>query len=256
MNWLVPIAFLTICPCVAQVGIDVPLHFTGPNGQRGIDGIASPTSTDHLITVGFAVSGMAHWCDATLNVDTFELSLDPISDQLANGTMLRFISGQDVSGPVFVQINDMTAMPLLRGDGVDPVAGQIEAGAICEMVLNEGVFILTAPSRRGCPAHSVQLNAQVCVDSTVQNTTLYYEAIDHCASKGGRLCTWQEFYLACTHTEPPLGDVLLNWEWVDDTANHTHTLGQAGGTSCMGQRSVPTLDIVPGATRCCYSIRQ
>ncbi|HQV53107.1 MAG: hypothetical protein IPI00_01935 [Flavobacteriales bacterium] len=256
MKWLLPISFLTISPCVAQVGIDVPLQFTGPTGQRGIDGIASPTSADQLITVGHAVSGMAHWCIAVLNADTFELSMDPTSGPLASGTMLRFIATQEISGPVFVRINELNPYPLLRGDGIDPVAGQIEAGAICELVLSDGVFTLTAPSRRGCPARTVQLNTQVCVDSTVLNTTLYYEAIDHCASKGGRLCTWQEFFLACTHTDPPLGDVLLNWEWVDDTANHTHTLGQAGGTSCMGQRSVPTLDIVPGATRCCYHIRQ
>ena len=256
MKWLVNIALLAVTPCMAQVGIDVPIQFTGPAGQRGIDGITSPTAADQLITLGHAVSGMAHWCDAVLNVDTFQLSMDPVSGPLANGTMLRFISPQEITGPVFVRIDQLNTMPLLRVDGIHPVAGQIEAGAICEMVLNDGVFTLTAPSRRGCPSGTVQLSAQLCVDSTVQNTTLYYEAIDHCASRGGRLCTWQEFYLACTHTNPTLGDVLLNWEWVDDTANHTHTLGQAGGASCMGQRSVPTLDIVPGATRCCYQIRE
>ena len=152
MKWLLPISFLTISPCVAQVGIDVPLQFTGPTGQRGIDGIASPTSADQLITVGHAVSGMAHWCIAVLNADTFELSMDPTSGPLASGTMLRFIATQEISGPVFVRINELNPYPLLRGDGIDPVAGQIEAGAICELVLSDGVFTLTAPSRRGCPA--------------------------------------------------------------------------------------------------------
>lgn len=249
------IACLVATQMSAQVTLDRPLNFTGTVNQRGIDGITMPTDNDQLITVGHAVSGQAHWCDAVLNLDTFDLSLDPSNGTYANGTLLRFLSPSAASGVLFVRVNNSVPVLLLRGDGIEPIAGQIEAGSVCEIILNDNVFTLNAPGRRKCPVGTVQLNAQICIDSTVQNNTQYYDAIDHCTSRGGRLCTWQEFYLGCTHTNPVLGDVLLNWEWVDDTANHTHTLGQAGGTSCMGQRSVPTLDIVPGATRCCYHIR-
>ena len=79
MKWLLNIALLAVTPCMAQVGIDAPIQFTGPAGQRGIDGITSPTSADQLVTVGHAVSGMAHWCAAVLNVDTFQLAMEPVS---------------------------------------------------------------------------------------------------------------------------------------------------------------------------------
>lgn len=242
-------------PAVAQVLLDRGIRFIGADAERGVDGIAPPTERTQLITVGTAVRGMATWAEASLNGDTISLTTPIPSDGGQTDIMLHFNAPQEVSGRVFLRLNGSAPEPLLRPDGLSPLAGQIRAGSICEIMMRAAGPLLLAPGRRGCPPRTVAINDQVCVDSTVVTGLGFYEAASHCSEHGGRLCTWDEFYTGCSRFSDQLAELNVAWEWVDDTANHTHTIGQVGALTCMSQRTTAILPTVTGSTRCCYHVR-
>ncbi len=59
--------------------------------------------------------------------------------------------------------------------------------------------------------------------------------------------------------DPETGEFIpvlaTEWEWIDDTSNHTHTANQVGRFSCQSQRSANVIVTMTGNTRCCYRTR-
>lgn len=236
----------------AQVVIDAPLRFTGPQAERRIDGLAEPMDSDDLVTVGFSVEGAAHWCTATMDGDTVRLWGQPLQASLKDGTMIRFPAPATVWGELYIAVPNGTVLPLLRPDGLGPVHGQVVAGALCEVVHYAEQFTLTAPHRHGCPPGTFAIGGPGCIDSTLVPDLLFHEAAELCAAKGGRLCSWQEFHMGCVLSDEGLDGLFAQWEWVDDTSNHAHTVVQVGRTTCVSQRGVNPS--VTAATRCCYQL--
>ncbi len=237
-----------------QVALDVPLHFTGPEQHRGVDGLAPPTTPTSLLNVGFATSGAAHWVQATMANDTLELTVPLASPVLTTGTLLRFATPAALMEHVWVRPGAYAPVPLLSADGQPVDLRRLRAGAVCEVVFMAGQAYLTAPAIVGCPIGSVPVSDRLCIDITDGPMEDFYDAVDHCTRAGGRLCAWDEYYIACTRVGDQLIDLFDNWEWIDDTANHTHTVAQAGRNTCISVRSTNINPNQQGRRRCCYTI--
>ncbi|HMC96641.1 MAG TPA: hypothetical protein VKG92_03250, partial [Flavobacteriales bacterium] len=126
---------------------------------------------------------------------------------------------------------------------------------VCEVMQVQGRFVLLNASEFGCPPGSVAANDHLCIGIGTVSNLLYYEAVDLCANRGGNLCTWDEYYTACVVAQSQLTSLFNNWEWLDDTSNHTHTANQAGRLTCKSQRSESLLDERKGEARCCFHLR-
>ncbi len=235
----------------AQIAIDVPLHFTGTGMENGVSGLAGTAQPNDLMTVEGAVQGVAHWCQASASGNTIELSGVPVEATLSDATLLRFKAPATQWGEILIS-TPSGVLPLFRPDRSYPAHGQIVTGRVCEVVLFTDTFFLTAPIRSGCPPSTVTLRGPACMDSTMVTGMTFYVAAAYCAEKGGRLCTWQEYYQACHATNEGLPALFTVWEWSDDTANHGHSVAQVGRTTCMSQRT--TNPSVTGGTRCCYNV--
>lgn len=253
MKQLLHIAFaLLALPAMAQVEVDVPIQFTGADDLRGVDGLADPTQGSSAITVGFAVRGSAHWCSATVEADTLELQIEPVISNLNNGLLLRFAAPTDLHGPLRIRLGTQ-ALPLLRPDGLAPIRGQVRSGNICEVLHADGTWTLLAPELRGCPSGTLQVHERLCVDVNERAGLSFQQAASYCNAQGGKLCRWDEYYAACTLLQDQLADLFDNWEWIDDTSNHTQTADQAGLGDCAAQRSASPLNSF--SARCCYQPR-
>lgn len=238
-----------------QVVIDVPLEFTGPAQERRIDGLASPTEGGSLITLASAAQGSWQWGDATAVGLALSLSLSPEPTEYIDGLLVRFQVPADLLGALTMNVNGLGPIPILRPDGLLPVAGQMRAGTVCELVYGEGIFVLLSAAERGCPPGSLQVNERYCIDSTSTGNQAYPAAMSRCANRGGRLCTWDEYHAACALLGSQLVGMFNQWEWIDDTSNHTQTVDQAGRTTCQSQRSAGNPLVAAGETRCCYHPR-
>jgi hypothetical protein len=257
MKWLFHVCVAAACahPALAQVELDGPLRLTGPVDQRRVDGLAQPIQGDAAVTVEAAVRDGWRWCTAQRIVDTLELTASTAVDQVREGLLLRFPVPQDMSGRLWARIQGGVAMPLLRTDGVNPTWGQLTSGRIAEVLVAAGRYTLLNLPEPECPPGSLSVNGNYCIDQVSVANQLIYQAMDRCARRGGKLCTLDEYHAACTLLGAQLTGMFNEWEWIDDTSNHTHTADQAGRFTCTSHRSQSVLLERVGETRCCYHKR-
>jgi len=247
---------LALCLCagatMAQVLLDKSVHFTGTENERTVQDLAAPTDATSLLSVGTWVSGAAIWAEASNVGNTLQLTTQPATP-LQAGSILRFTASASIHGALLVQVDGATPKPLVRPDGLPPVMGQVILGMVAE-VFHDGIrFVLMNSASSECPPNTIQVNGRYCIDANAGPALGFYEAVDRCALRGGKLCRWDEYHHACAVLGVQLQGMFNDWEWIDDTANHTHLASQAGRTTCMSQQTASSL-VTPTSSRCCYQL--
>lgn len=246
---------LLVRASLAQLEVTGPVTFTGPNEARGIDGLAAPASQHAAITVEGSLIGVNTWAEATINGSVLSVTPSAPITEPGNGTLLRFIAPSDLRGPSTLVCAGAPALALLRPDGLPPASGQIIQGALVEVVRAGEAWIITNRAEAGCPPGTVALGDQVCIERADQGNTLWFPAADRCTNLGGRLCSWDEFYLACSQYADQLTGLFNAWEWIDDSSNHANSAVQVGFQNCTAQRWANPNNVTLGNSRCCFKPR-
>jgi hypothetical protein len=239
----------------AQLEVTTPVTFTGPEEERAIIGLSAPVSQHAALTVEASLTGVNTWAEATINGN--ELTLTPIApiSLPGNGTLLRFIAPADLQGQSTLVCSGSQSLPLRRPDGLPPASGQIIEGAVVEVVLAGDSWVITNRAEFGCPPGTIAIGDRSCIERGDQGNTLWFPAADRCTNLGGRLCTWDEFYIACTQYAGQLTGLLNAWEWIDDSSNHANSAVQVGFQSCTAQRWANPNNVTLGNSRCCFKPR-
>lgn len=254
-----PLLLLVPSCALAQIHVDKPVVLTAADSaQRAIEGLARATAQDGLITLGGAQSGAYHWGQATGTGMAIELTLDPPCAAYTNGLTLRFMPSSAGSGAVTLNVDGLGAKRIYRSDAKPVGLGQLQPGGIAEVVYADTAFFLMGRAQAGCPAGYLAGGGDLCI---MQDDTLYmsiFNATRWCYERGARLCSWDEYIQACTLNQPELNGLFDEWEWIDDTSDHTHTGNQAGRWQCRTQRQWGALesDNNYAQVRCCQRIRR
>lgn len=251
------ILVISVQAALAQVESTTNIRLTGAAPENKVSGLAMPQQNSAAISVEASVAGIAHWCTATINGNTILLDQQVDPDLLRPNMILRFLAPSSLSGPIQIEVAGAPGtLPLLRPDGFELGAGQVSTGVVVEIVNTVDHWVLLAPLDRGCPPNTLQVRDGLCMDIASAPQQSVFLAIDLCQAKGGKLCTWDEYYSGCTVLAGQLTGMFEQWEWIDDTSNHAHTGDQAGRLTCQSQRSAnPVITTYYGKTRCCYHIR-
>ncbi|MBL0127345.1 MAG: hypothetical protein IPP83_07750 [Flavobacteriales bacterium] len=250
------VSLLLLCGTAVhgQVNVDVPVRFIGPDDTRVLDGLADPVSGDAAITVEGSLRSQWAWAGATVQDTTITLAVTPPVSAYTDGLLVRFIAPVNLAGKFTLRLEGLQPLPLVRTDGIPIALGQLGQGRVAEVMLAGGNFVLLGALESGCPQGFLSVNTNYCIETAPPfPANTWHWAVDHCADLGGRLCTWGEYAAACTILTGQLNGMFVNWEWIDDTSNHTHGADQAGRTTCNSQRT--TLASQPGRARCCYHLR-
>lgn len=239
----------------AQVEIDRAVQFSGPSDQRGIDGLDRPTLESSVVTVEASLIGTTTWAEASISGSVLTLTpVVPMSDH-RDGALLRFVAPADLHGPITAGCDGLPAVPLTRPDGLPPARGQVIPGAVVELVHANGAWILMGLSENGCPPGTAAIGERLCMERASQPNTLWFPAADRCNDLGGRLCSWDEFYVACTQYASEFSNMLSAWEWLDDSSNHANSAVQVGMTTCTAERWANPNNVTLGRSRCCFTPR-
>lgn len=235
------------------------LLLNGPPQQRVLLDVGPPTVTTSAVTVRWAANGQAQWATASVVGQVLVLGSDgPPMSTIRPGTLLRFINptGSD-AGPFYwtLQYMGLEALPLLKADGLPVLPGQLRPGVVSEVVYGGEAWVLAGRSERFCPPGFTNVDPQYCIQTNDLPATMgFFPAVEACHALGARLCTWEEFYFACTHLEGQLSGTFDGWEWIDDVSNHGHTADVVGRYTCkdLSDRSPSNANV---QVRCCYSLR-
>lgn len=260
MRTLVLPGFLLTCVCaLAQVHLDKPLVLTSADSaQRSVEGLAPAANEQALISVGGAQSGGYHWGQAAGTGMAIQLSLDPPCAAYTDGLNVRFMPTAAGYGAVTLNVDGLGAKPLYRSDARPVSVGQLQPGTIAEAVYADSAFFLVGREQAGCPAGYLPGGGDLCI---MRDDTMYisiFNATRWCYDRGARLCTWDEYIQACTANLPDLSGLFDEWEWIDDTSDHTHTANQAGRWQCRTQRQWGAVESNNNyaQVRCCLRTRR
>lgn len=239
----------------AQVELDRGIRFTGPDGARRLEGLATPVVETSAIPVAVLASGIVHWAEASVTGNDLVLQTTPPVQTISDGLLLRFVSPVANEGALSLSIDGLGTAELVNADGTPLPKGALRVSSAYEVLYFTGAWHLLDPSTRECPPGTIRTVDPVCMDVNAVPGLRFYQAIDHCAARGGKLCTWDEYAVGCALQQGALSGLFNEWEWIDDTSNHTHSANQAGRFTCQSQRSANVVPVMIGDTRCCYHTR-
>lgn len=254
---LVILVLLGLCSWAsAQVEIDNSIDFNSTiASERQVQGLASPVDGTNLISMGATVSGTVNWCSITRTADT--LILQPVFEPnlRLNGQLFRFLMDANSTGDTWIGSPGFSTARLLDGDGSLITEGMLRQGETIQVQWKDSVYYLLNPPPSICPTGFIRINETLCIQSSDNTLVDWYEANEICDEKGGRLCTWGEYIHACQSHGPQMTGLFNNWEWMDDSSDHTHTADQVGRWACHSNRSKGATHQEFANFRCCYLLR-
>lgn len=253
---LLPMACAWLALAQAQVQVDKPVRLVGAApADRRIAGLAHPVDGSALGTLGTAQDGSLHLCSVAGTANAVQLAMDPPCVAYANGLLVRWIPGTSNTGPVTLAVDGGAAMPLRTTLLLPVPLNAITSGMPAEAIFADSIFILLSPIKPGCPEGFLQANAGLCVMQGEGPVLNWFEAATYCAERGARLCTWDQYLFTCNALQGQLTGMFDDWEWLDDTSDHTHTADQAARFTCKSLAVVSAGQTELGTTRCCYEPR-
>jgi len=249
---------LIACAAHAQVRVDKPVVLTAADpAQRTVEGLAPAQDAQGLITLDGARSGRYHWGQASGTGMAIQLALTPPADAYANGMELRFLPVAPGLGPVTVNVDGLGARRIYRSDGLPVSAGLLVPGTVTTLVYADTAFFLSGRAPSACPDGFLPVNGQYCIQRNDTVNVSYFTATRWCNDRGARLCSYGEYIHACTERQAEMEGMFNDWEWIDDTSDHTHTADMAGRWVC---HSISGLGMVENdnnyaRVRCCLTLK-
>jgi hypothetical protein len=242
----------------AQVRSDKPIVLDAAAvEERTITGTTTALDGSDLITLGDARNGTYHLAGTGGTAQAIALTLTPACVAYAPGLSIRFAATALAAGPVTVNVDGLGPKRLLRSDRQNPAFGDILPGGMVEATYVDTAFILTQRAFEACPTNFRRVNDRLCIQYNDTLNVSIFTASDWCMQRGARLCSWDEYIQACTALDDVLEGFYDDWEWIDDTNDHTHTAVQAGRWNCRVNRGTPAIEASSsfGRVRCCYHTR-
>ena len=254
MRILIGISLILLTAGVsAQVEINRAITFG--SGTNQVQGLASPTAEQNLSSLGSIKSGFVHWCAVNRSADTLELSPGYPVDSRVDGQLLRFAMDMNSPGDTWVKVGSFPSSQVLDGDG-NPIGESIlRQGEIVQIQWIDSAYVLANPPSRSCPSGYIKVSESLCIQSSDNTDVDWFEANEKCDEQGARLCTWAEYIHACLNHGGQMTGLFNNWEWLDDTSDHTHTADQVGRFTCHSNRSRGATHQDFANFRCCYLLR-
>jgi hypothetical protein len=201
MRASVIISFLWCLNAVAQWEIPTQLQLNGPSdADRQVTGLAIPQSATDGVSVD-AVRYQRTTHASAAGIDQLGLTLNPAPTAYTAGMSVSF----------------------------EPASPNTGAATL---VFDGAAFQLTTQSHPSCPSGFLPLLRDVCVEAQVGDTASFYGAAYFCNERGTRMCTWAEWYKACSMPGGILPSVVA-YEWVDAAANHANWAKRVGQDDSM-----------------------
>lgn len=246
---------LTSIVASAQVDIDRPVNFTNQNpDERQLLHVGQPIHPHDGVPLEAFRNGTVTNGIATGH-NVIEVDLFPDVQAYVNGLMLTFVAAQPNTDTVYVNVDGLGDVLVLRSDALPLDPEDILTGQIVILTYLNGQFVMRSRSSSRCPSNTVKVNESYCIDLDESAQANFYDASKNCNDRGGRLCKWDEHFYACQRTDLGLLSMADNWEWIDDTSDHTHTADQVNRWSCYSQRSAEGTIVTYSPYRCCFTIR-
>ena len=243
----------------SQVRVDRPIELTGSgNTDRQVSGLHDGVATGDALNARTLQRGTYLFADVT-GGSAWQANIQPAITQPQTGLCLLLRSADANAGPVTLSVNGSPPIAVVKDGGQQLVAGDIGPGGTVGLTYDGTAFQLVSArrmDRKPCPAGTVQVNELYCIEAQDRDTTSFDLAAVICGEQGMRMCSWGQWYAACTHaSELGLENMSGDWEWTNSAANADLSVRIVGASSCS-QAGIALgwgEDAVARHYRCCFS---
>lgn len=226
------------------------------NGSQTISGLAQPDSSHSLTPLQSSASGWAHWYQVSnQQADTIRLVGDVAMPTPQNGLMIRFQAASDAYPGLYVGYQNSPSYRLLDSEKNELTQGRFRSGQIIQAQWQDSAFFLSNAPTSGCPSGYLNVNGSFCIQQDDNASVDWFQANAACETQGASLCTFADYIHACRAVGTQMNGLFNNWEWIDDTSDHTHTADQAGRWNCFSNRSRGATNVDFANYRCCYLLK-
>lgn len=256
MKYTIALPLMVLCSFAqAQLAVDKAIVLSGGAGARHVTGLPDGTGPDHALNAGALLAGNYLYCQAS-GTNVLTANTNPSFPVPVAGQNLMVAITAANSGPVTLAVNGAPAVGVLKNGGQPLETGDLQPGMVASLVFDGSAYQLTNArriARRDCPSGFTQVTELYCIEPVSRDTVQLDSASFACGSIDARVCTWGEWYFACTKA----GDLGLQnmgnqWEWTNSTANGVGAARVVGATSCTHSGTGPAFNAGPRRFRCCY----
>lgn len=241
----------------AQIELDKPMLLTSPNeSDRQVTGLPASLAPNAVLTATLTQSNTFRTVAPQYGVQ-WTVDLPSLSEAPVAGTQLVISVPTTSPGAVQLLVNGHGPYAVLSGPNAPLLGEEVPPGTSLSVVMDGTAFHVLnghVPARRPCPAGTIAVNQQYCIEPGERAATDFFSAIDSCSSGGLRLCGWSEFLIACQRaSELGLLEPIDSWEWTNDASNENNCARIVGGASCLSAGNALVTGSLSREFRCCYS---
>lgn len=246
----------TVC-CWGQVGIDRPVVLiASDDAQRQVLGLPPLMNSAAAASAAVEQSGGHRYASAGTGT-TWQLAIPALSAGPTPGTQIVVeVTDTTGAGPLQLLLNGSGPFDVVRSPGVPLLAEEISPIPLLSLVFDGTAFQVMngkVAKRRECPAGTVGVSEQFCIEVADRDTLDFIEASSLCAGLNMRLCTWGEWYSAAQiGTTLGMSGITGNWEWTDDACNENMAVRITGLNSAMHTGCANLLSPARNF-RCCFT---
>ena len=251
------LAWSAVVTCFGQVTIDRPIVLTGTiETQRQVLGLPPLLTGTAANTAEVEQKGIHRYAVA-VGGTVWQVDLPALAGAPAAGTQIMLSTVDNASmGPVQLLVNGLGPYDIIWFPGAPLLQEDVPAIPVLSLVFDGTAFqVLNGKprSRRECPAGTVAVNEQFCMEIAERDTTSWFTAAQTCIAASMRLCTWGEWHNGCNKaTQLGIQNTVGNWEWTNDTANEDCCVRIIGFSSCA-QSGTWGVNNTPQYFRCCFT---
>lgn len=239
---------------MGQVAVDNAVQLSGDSDPMrqvtGLRNAAAPGELANVTTIRNSILVAAepmppHW----------SISVPALDGPPSAGTSLYVQFMDETSGPLQLRVNGSVPYPVLL-DGTTPLDGAaLTPGTMLNLVFDGAAFQALNHLRdrsSSCPPGMVSVNDQFCIDIQIApEASDFFEAADHCGSRGARLCSWAEFMASCV-IRTDLGIAMTGqYEWVGSACNENGLARISGSSGCTSTACAFATGDQDRRFRCC-----
>lgn len=239
-----------------QVGVDKPVLLNGSqNTDKQVRGLRDAATSTDAVNARTVQAGGYRYTEVQ-GGSLWQATLTPPLAEVDAGLCLLLRSTDANTGPVTISLNGDPAIPIVNAGGAALQPGAIAAGETVSVVYDGTVFQLIGArrlDRKPCPSGTVQVNDLYCIEVQERDTMHYPEAAVACGNANMSMCSWAQWYYACTQaTNLGLQDMIGEWEWTNSAANSDIQARIVGFSSCTQAAVANGWSTQPHHYRCCF----
>ena len=247
--------------CNAQLMIPGPLVLNGANpNERQITGLADPLTADAAISVEALRTNRTTY--TTVNGTTLlNGTLVPAPVNYSAGMVVTILPTSANEPGATLDLNNLGARPIVKAGGIPLDSADLWPGVPSRMIYDGQRFIVLGSSSIPCKNGFSVGAREYCIEDSSRSEVSFFDAVVFCKNRGARLCKNSEWVHQCLRIPGFLGTV-LDYEWVDDAANHLDGGKRIGNGGNGETGTIPGIDCKHGSSiasttsvrfRCCMT---